>query len=224
MKGLPVRYPACFWAARDHFRTSSLVHHRCWFSYHPVSGYWDGSKQKQPGPCLEETNSKISGAVITNLWSYEWAAIEKPMHGPALRCRVCTAGVYSWAKEQESLSHAHLSRHYLFIFWRPRIIPQMRAGNKLNNVSGRPLPLTIFIADKFTSVAPFSAVVSTPGTRRPMLTSKPELYFSLGTVWVCCQMKSSRCKPCALTPGPMSKVAADERIGSVLSFMELGSW
>lgn len=49
MKGLPVRYPACFWAARDHFRTSSFVHHRCWFSYQPVSGDWDGSRQKQPG-------------------------------------------------------------------------------------------------------------------------------------------------------------------------------
>lgn len=42
MKRLPVRYPACFWAARDHFRTSSLVHHRCWFSCCPISWDWEG--------------------------------------------------------------------------------------------------------------------------------------------------------------------------------------
>ncbi len=47
---------------------------------------------REPG--LEETICKISGGFITNLWSYERAAIEKPMHGPALRCRVCTAGVH----------------------------------------------------------------------------------------------------------------------------------
>ena len=141
MKGLPVRYPACFWAARDHSRTSLLVHHRCWFSYHPVSEELNGSRQKQPGLCLRDISSKISGAVITHLGSYEWAAIEKRMDRPTLGCGVCTAGVHCWAKEQERLSHAHLSRDYLFIFWRPRIIPQMRAGNKLTKVSPRPLCL-----------------------------------------------------------------------------------
>ena len=63
------------------------------------------------------------------------------MDWPAFGCSACTAGMHRWAKEQKRLSHAHLSRHYFFIFWRPQIIPQMQAGNKLTKVSQRPFCL-----------------------------------------------------------------------------------
>jgi hypothetical protein len=69
-----------------------------------------------------------------------------------------------------------------------------------------------------TRVAPFSAVVSTPGTSSPIPISDPTVYsfpWCWWRAWVCCQMKSSRCKPCCLTPGPMSNVVAAERTASV---------
>ena len=66
-----------------------------------------------------------------------------------------------------------------------------------------------------TNVAPFAALVFTPATSRPNPTSDPGTYLSCRWACVCCQMKSSRCSPCAFTPGQISSVDAAERMGFV---------
>ena len=70
---------------------------------------------------------------------------------------------------------------------------------------------------QLTIVAPFSWQVSIPGMRIPILISWPISHSSLmvSYIWVCYPRTSSRCISCALTPVPISRVAAADRIASV---------
>ena len=170
-------------------------------------------------------------AVFRYLWPHVRSTKKESMHRSTLQCRIRAPSVDRRGESQQRFAHPHLGRVRFLVRRLPRVIPQMGSRNVLEHRGGvwvsprrkrtmqGKLPQSRSCENSYprTIVAPLATEKSTPGTYSPMPTSDPNTYSFWGRlpVWVCCQMKSSRCKPCLWTPGPMSNVAAADRMASV---------